>query len=153
MFCIAAYVFKVVFDNFVGYYLIIFNKTFSLYVLKFDISKYFYNIDHEILKSMLREIYVDDDVYKILCEIIDATNSKYINGEIDKCIERERIRLSKIGCRESSILSQQLDAIPYYYDIIRTKYFLQNLIAASVPLPTLVATFSSINFGYSAGFT
>ena len=98
------------------YFVRMMNKYEKFYVLKFDISKYFYNIDHEILKSMLREIYVDDDVYKILCEIIDATNSRYINSEIDKCIERERIRLSKIGCRESSILSQQLDAIPYYYD-------------------------------------
>lgn len=98
------------------YFVRMMNKYDKFYVLKFDISKYFYNIDHDILKSMLRDIYVDDDVYKILSEIIDATNANYINGEIDKCIARERERLVKVGCKEASELIRQLDAIPHYCD-------------------------------------
>lgn len=98
------------------YFIRMMNKYEKFYVLKFDISKYFYNIDHDILKSMLKKIYTDPDVYRILCEIIDSTNAKYINGEIDRCIKRENDRLSSIGCRESDLRREELKKIPHYYD-------------------------------------
>lgn len=96
------------------YFVRMMNKYDKFYVLKFDIAKYFYNIDHNILKSMMREIYVDNRVYNILCAIIDATNAKYINGEIDKCIEKEKKRLLQVGCRESQKAYEELSNIPHY---------------------------------------
>ena len=63
----------------------------NFYVLKLDISKYFYNIDHEVLKRMLRKI-LDNEDYLRVCNIIDSTNEKYINETIQrlekKCKEK-----------------------------------------------------------------
>lgn len=60
------------------------NKKYGrFYVLKLDISKYFYNIDHEVLKSLIRDKF-DRDVYEFLCMIIDSTNGEYINKRIDE---------------------------------------------------------------------
>lgn len=98
------------------YFVRMMNKYDKFYVLKFDISKYFYNIDHNILKGMMKEIYVDERVYNILCTIIDSTNAKYINKEIDRCIAKEKERLEKIGCKEKKHAFEELDGIPHYID-------------------------------------
>ena len=42
------------------------------YVLKCDISKFFYNIDHDILKEKLRKKIKDKDALKIVFDIIDS---------------------------------------------------------------------------------
>ena len=59
------------------------NKKYNkFYILKLDIKKYFYNIDHNILKNMIIDK-LDSDEYKILCSIIDSTNNNYINKKIE----------------------------------------------------------------------
>lgn len=64
------------------------NKKYNnFYVLKIDISKYFYNIDHEVLKSMLKDL--DEIEYKLISTIIDSTNASYINDTIDKLKNNE----------------------------------------------------------------
>ena len=55
----------------------------NFYILKLDIKKYFYNINHQKLKEMLVND-LDDEEYKIVCNIIDSTNEKYINKVIKK---------------------------------------------------------------------
>lgn len=54
------------------------------YVLKFDINKYFYNIDHELVKKMLNKKIKDKDVLNILCSIIDSTDEEYVNETIEE---------------------------------------------------------------------
>lgn len=49
-----------------------------IYVLKCDISKYFYNIDHNILKGMLKKDISNQDILNIIFEIIDSTNKNGI---------------------------------------------------------------------------
>lgn len=97
------------------YFIRYMNKYNKFYVLKFDISKYFYNIDHSVLKNMLRKIYSDDEIYKLLCEIIDSTNADYINREIDKCIKKEIDKLNKSTSNDTERLIGELRRIPYYY--------------------------------------
>ena len=58
------------------------NKKYSeFYILKLDISKYFYTIDHNKLKSMLKGK-LDNDEYDIVCKIIDSTDYEYVNKKI-----------------------------------------------------------------------
>lgn len=59
-------------------------KEEKFYILKFDISKYFYNIDHNILKKLIRNKIKDKDVLNILDNIIDSTNYEYINKKINE---------------------------------------------------------------------
>ncbi len=96
------------------YFVRMMNKYDEFYILKFDIAKYFYNIDHDILKDMLKKIYVDEDVLKILFEIIDATDSDYIKQEIDGCRNREIKILSNQNIKEADSRISELNGIPYY---------------------------------------
>lgn len=59
----------------------------SCYILKIDISKFFYSIDHEVLKKMLIED-LDSDEYAFCSKIIDSTNYDYINDKINRILER-----------------------------------------------------------------
>lgn len=98
------------------YFVRMMNKYENFYILKFDISKYFYNIDHQVLKQMLAKIYNDQEVLRILYEVIDSTDAKYINGEIDNCINKEIERLKVIGNKEALNQIGELNRIPHYYD-------------------------------------
>ena len=49
----------------------------EVYALKFDISKFFYNIDHSVLKRMLKRKIKDKKYLDILFKIIDSTDSYY----------------------------------------------------------------------------
>jgi RNA-directed DNA polymerase len=52
------------------------NKTNKGYVLLFDFSKYFDNIDHDTLKEILRKEYKDERILKILFKLIDDFGDK-----------------------------------------------------------------------------
>ena len=65
------------------YYNNMINTNNKFYVLKFDISKYFYNIDHQIVKELIRNKISDKDVLDILDRIIDSTDGDYINKKIN----------------------------------------------------------------------
>ena len=56
------------------------NKKF--YILKFDIKKYFFNIDHDILITKLSK-YLDNKELIIIRNIINSTNLDYINNKIN----------------------------------------------------------------------
>ena len=56
----------------------------DFYYLKFDISKYFYNIDHDVVKCMIRNKIKDKDAINIIDRIIDSTDDDYINKKIEK---------------------------------------------------------------------
>lgn len=59
------------------------NKKYdNFYVLKFDISKYFYSIDHKMLKEMLVDKLPLLE-YKFICDILNSTNYPYINKSIE----------------------------------------------------------------------
>ena len=53
-----------------------------------DISKYFYQIDHQILKSMIKDKLTEEE-NNILNMIIDSTNYNYINDTINRLKEKE----------------------------------------------------------------
>lgn len=58
-------------------------KNDNFYILKFDISKYFFNIDHDIIKNIIRTKIKDKDVLNVLDKIIDTTDCDYVNKEIN----------------------------------------------------------------------
>lgn len=96
------------------YYLRMICKYKEFYILKFDISKYFYNIDHEVLKKMLREVYTNKEVLKILDTIIDSTDEPYINDKIDKCIANQIEKISKLNEKDYKAQYKELMEIPRY---------------------------------------
>lgn len=56
----------------------------TTYCLKIDIKKFYPNIDHEILKNLLRKKYKDNDLLWLLDEIIDSANGLPIGNYLSQ---------------------------------------------------------------------
>ena len=59
------------------------NKSSNFYVLKFDFSKYFYNINHKVLLNKLSK-YLSSEDLNIIRDILNTTNKDYINKTINR---------------------------------------------------------------------
>ena len=57
------------------------NKSNTFYILKFDFSKYFYNINHKILLNKLSKYLSNEDLL-LIKDILNTTNYDYINETI-----------------------------------------------------------------------
>lgn len=88
----------------------------NMYVLRIDIKKYFYNISHVILLSMLERRIKDKKAINILKKIIDLTDYDYVNDNIKKLIDKEigRVNSLNISIREKDKLINELKSIPLY---------------------------------------
>ncbi len=88
----------------------------KIYALKCDVTKYFYSIDHEILKSKLRKIIRDEDLFLLISSIIDSTDRDYVNGEIERQIGiyKKSVVESNISEREKRLIFESLDRLPRY---------------------------------------
>lgn len=84
----------------------------NFYILKIDIKKYFYSIDHNKLKNILRKNIKDKDALNILYNIIDSTNQEYINKRINNL---KKIRISKLKDKEK--IKETIDIPLYKYGI------------------------------------
>ena len=92
------------------------NKNISnkLYILKFDISKYFFNINHDIVKKIIRTKIKDKNALNILDNIIDSTDSNYINEEIIKLKNIEINRINNSNNSNKDKLIKDIMDIPLY---------------------------------------
>ena len=88
----------------------------NIYVLRIDIKKYFYNISHDILLSMLESRIKDKKAINILKKIIDLTDYDYVNNNINSLINKEinRINYLKTRSNEKNKLINELKSIPLY---------------------------------------
>ena len=86
------------------------------YVLKIDISKYFYNINHNILMNMVSEKIKDERVLDMLKVILDTTDNDYINKTILSVVNREIYKVNKLNIStiEKEKLINELKSIPLY---------------------------------------
>lgn len=83
----------------------------NFYILKLDIKKYFYNIDHNILKRILKDNIKDKDALNIIFKVIDSTNDSYINEIIIK------LKKNRINNLSNEKLIEETKQIPLYkYD-------------------------------------
>ncbi len=104
-------------------------KYSNFYILKLDIKKYFYSLDHEVLLNLLKDKLTDIE-YKFVEIMIDSTNQDYVNKEIEKLkineIKRnphrreeiEDLPLYKKGKGVSiGLMTNQMLAILYLYKL------------------------------------
>lgn len=81
------------------------NKKYDkFYILKIDISKYFYSIDHKVLKEMLKKD-LSEFEYHYIEAIIDSTNQEYINNNIQFLKNQEYPLTNR---------KAEIDKIPFY---------------------------------------
>lgn len=88
----------------------------KIYYLKCDIEKYFYNIDHEILKKILRTKIKDLRALRLLDQIIDSTNVYDISKDIEKVCNKEinRIKKLNISNHEKELKIKFLESIKHF---------------------------------------
>lgn len=86
----------------------------KIYILKCDIAKYFYSIDHEILLEKLANIIKEEKVFNLVKEIINSTNHDYINDCISKAVNEEIERLGNLSINDYQEHVDKLRSIPYY---------------------------------------
>lgn len=86
----------------------------KVYVLKCDISKYFYNIDHEILLNKLRKDITDPDIYNVVKNIIESTEKVEVNKFIDSAVKREIARITQMGLTDLDKKKKELGYLPRY---------------------------------------
>ena len=97
------------------------NPKSEIYVLKIDISKYFYTIPHDILMEKLAKRIQDINVLKIIKTIIDETDKPYINNIIDN-LNQKKLKL-KINPKSSIVnLKTGITFLGYKYKIDNDKY-------------------------------
>lgn len=80
----------------------------KFYILKLDIKKYFYNIDHNILKRILKDNIKDKKALGLLLKVIDSTNETYINDQIIK------LKNNRINNLSNEKLILETKEIPLY---------------------------------------
>ena len=89
-------------------------KDGEFYILKFDISKYFYNIDHDVLKKMISNKIKDKDALNIINNIIDSTDEDYINKTINKIKINEINKIKNKNVCNMEKLIKSIEEIPLY---------------------------------------
>jgi len=67
----------------------------KIYVLKCDIKKYFYSIDHELILKKISRFISDPEIFKIIENIINSTDNDYVNESIKKVINKEIEHIKK----------------------------------------------------------
>ncbi len=95
------------------------NKNKDFYILKLDIAKYFYCIDHNVLKELLKDK-LENNEFQLISSIIDSTNKEYVNKRIEFLEKKYSIELPKYeygkGLPIGNMTSQFL-SIFYLYKI------------------------------------
>lgn len=89
-------------------------KKDKFYILKFDISKYFFNLDHGILKELIRKRIKDKEALKILDDIIDSTNKSYVNTTIMKIKNQEIQKIKNSSNKNKKELVEEIEGLPFY---------------------------------------
>ena len=77
----------------------------EFYILKLDIKKYFYSIDHKVLLNLLKDK-LSDIEYKFIEVMINSTNEEYINKEI------ERLKINEI--KRNPNRREEIEELPIY---------------------------------------
>lgn len=88
----------------------------EIYVLKIDIKKYFYNINHDILNSKLEKHILDKDSLKLVKIIINTSNEKYLNNEINRLKDIKIRQISKLNIsdKEKQLKINKIKDLPIY---------------------------------------
>lgn len=88
----------------------------EVYILKIDIKKYFYNIDHDILISKLKKDIKDKDALDIVIKTINSTNEEYVNKKIKEACYKEINRVNKlnISIKEKKKKIDMIKKVPLY---------------------------------------
>ena len=88
------------------------NKYEKFYILKFDISKYFYNIDHDIVKELIKNKIKDKKALNLIYKIIDSTDEDYVNKKVLELKQKEIKRIKNLNINNKEKKIEEIKSIP-----------------------------------------
>ncbi|MGE5584040.1 MAG: reverse transcriptase domain-containing protein [Bacillota bacterium] len=100
-----------------------------VYVLKLDISKYFYRVDHNVLMDILRRIVADEDLLWLLETIIRSEDTKFGIPLGDHCFECQRVK--GVGMPIGNLTSQMFANLylneldQYAKHVLRVRHYIR----------------------------
>ncbi len=86
----------------------------EVYVLKIDIKKYFFNIDHDILLKKLRQFIKDDDLFLLISNIIRSSDETYVNRDIIKTKRYLQRRIRQRNIENKQLHLNDIEKLPLY---------------------------------------
>ncbi len=86
----------------------------DVYVLKIDIKKYFFNIDHNILLNKLQNIIKDKELYNLISNIIRSSDETYVNKEILKVKKSAQKNLWERNIERKNLHLMDIEKLPLY---------------------------------------
>lgn len=86
----------------------------KIYVLKCDVKKYFYSIDQALILEKIKKFIPDQEIYRIIENVVNSTNNEYVNINMKKVIEKEISRISKLNILDKDLKIAELNRIPLY---------------------------------------
>ena len=88
----------------------------NVFVLKIDIKKYFYNINHSVLMGLLKKYIKNEIVLREIIMIISQTNNEYVNKTINylKNSIIDELNYKSISLKEKNELIKKIKEIPFY---------------------------------------
>ena len=91
-------------------------KNKKIYILKIDIKKYFYNINHDILFEMIKKDIKDKDALRIIKIILDSTDEDYVNQNINDAVKSKInwVKRLNISSGEKIKKINELKGLPVY---------------------------------------
>ena len=101
--------------------------SYAIKLLKLDISKYFYSLDHEVIISIIKQDLTQDEL-NLVKIILDSTNKEYINKKIEYLEKKYNVILPKYEYKKGLAignLSSQFLAILYLSKL--QHYIINNL--------------------------
>lgn len=104
------------FDTFISYIRKLQPQNKEIFVLKIDISKYFYNIDHEVLMSLVQKYIKEEKTLRLLKTIVDTSDADYVNKYINyiKDVNIKKIQSSNISKKEKELKIEAIKSLPVY---------------------------------------
>jgi retron-type reverse transcriptase len=100
-----------------------------IYVLKLDISKYFYRVDHDILMGILRRIIADEDLLWLLETIVRSEDTRFGFPLGDHGFECERV--AGVGMPIGNLTSQMFANLylneldQYAKHVLKVRYYIR----------------------------
>lgn len=90
----------------------------DVYCLKLDISKYFYNINHEILINKLISDGIDLKTIEIIKKLINETNNDYVNNYINKIRNEKKLDIPEYKPGVGLSIGAVINQFWYYKSVI-----------------------------------
>lgn len=100
-------------------------KSYAIRLLKLDISKYFYNLDHEVIISIIKQD-LNQDELNLVKIILDSTNKEHINKKMEYLEKKYNVILPKYEYVKGLVIGNLFSQFLAILYLIKLQYYITN---------------------------